>query len=140
MKTPIRLIAFAVAFAFLTPATSTLHAQVLAPTRGIDVPDGTRKCIKPKGRAPVLTNLFAPLACLEPVVNVSAMSGNQSESFVVVNPTNTNNVVAFSNLTQTAFSARTRRMVARLGRVAPWRRMWRAVTDRRPGTRSAICS
>ncbi len=99
MKTPIRLIAFAVAFAFLTPATSTLHAQVLPATRGIDVPDGTRKCIKPKGRAPVLTNLFVPLACLAPVVNVSARSGNESESFVVVNPTNPNNVVAFSNLT-----------------------------------------
>ncbi len=99
MKAPLRLTAFAVVFAFLTPATSTLRAQVLPATRGIDVPDGTRKCIMPKGRAPVLTNLFVPLACLEPVVNVSARSGNESESFVVVNPTNPNNVVAFSNLT-----------------------------------------
>ncbi len=81
----------------LTSATCIFDAQVLAASQGINVPDGTRKCIKPKGRASVPTNLSAPLACLEPVVNVSAVSGNQSESFVLVNPTNTNNVVAFSN-------------------------------------------
>jgi len=74
-----------------------MHAEVLAATEGSDVPQLPRKCIKPKERAPVPTNLFAPFACLEPVVNVSATLGNQAESFVVVNPTNTNNVVAFSN-------------------------------------------
>ncbi|MEO6458060.1 MAG: S-layer homology domain-containing protein [Chloroflexia bacterium] len=36
--------------------------------------------------------------CLAPVVNVSQRTGNESESFVVINPTNPNNIVAFSNL------------------------------------------
>src|SRR6266478_8883619 len=97
MNTRLHLTVLAAVFAFLTPATSTLHAQVLAATEGIDVPDGTRKCIKPKERAPRPTDLFTPLACLEPVVNVSATAGNQAESFVNVNPTNTNNIVATSN-------------------------------------------
>src|SRR5205809_1577168 len=92
-----RLTALAAVFALLTPTTSTLHAQVLAATDGIDVPDGTRKCIKPKERAPVPIDLFTPLTCLEAVVNVSATAGNQAESFVNVNPTNTNNIVATSN-------------------------------------------
>ena len=85
-------------FAFLTPAASTLHAQVLAATEGINVPDGTRKCIKPKDRVPKPPDLFTPLACLEAVVNVSATTGNQAESFVNVNPTNPNNIVATSNI------------------------------------------
>ncbi len=89
----------AAVFAFIAPATSTLHAQMLPANQNKYVPDGTRKCIKPQGRAPVLTDLFVPLACLAPVVNVSARTGNESESFVVVNPTNANNIVAFSNLT-----------------------------------------
>src|SRR6266513_2966769 len=97
MNTRLRLTILAAVFAFLTPAASTLHAQVLAATDGIDVPDGTRKCIKPKDRAPLLTDLFTPLTCLEAVVNVSATAGNQAESFVNVNPTNTNNLVATSN-------------------------------------------
>ena len=98
MNTRLHLTALAVVFAFLTPAISTSHAQVLAATEGIDVPDGTRKCIKPTERAPKPTDLlFTPLACLEAVVNVSATTGNQAESFVNVNPTNTNNLVATSN-------------------------------------------
>src|SRR5436309_5456512 len=97
MNTRLRLMALAAAFVFLAPATSSLHAQVLAATDGINVPELPRKCIKPKERAPVPTNLFAPFACLEPVVNVSATLGNQAESFVLVNPTNANNLVAFSN-------------------------------------------
>ena len=84
-------------FAFLTPATSPLRAQLLVPNKGVDVPNGTRKCIMPKDRTPVLTNLLVPLACLESVVNTSAVTGNQAESFVNVNPTNPNNLVAFSN-------------------------------------------
>src|SRR2546430_13637091 len=87
----------AAVFAFVTPATSILHAQVLAATDGIDVPDGTRKGIKPKDRAVKPIDLFTPLTCLEAVVNVSATAGNQAESFVNVNPTNTNNLVATSN-------------------------------------------
>ena len=98
MNTRLRLTILAAVFAFLTPATSILHAQVLAATEGIDVPDGTRKCIKPKERAPKpIDLLFTPLTCLEPVVNVSATTGNQAESFMNVNPTNTNNLVATSN-------------------------------------------
>ena len=97
MNTRLRLTALAAVFAFLTPPTFTLHARMLGP-EAIEVPDGTRKCIKPKDRAPKPTDLlFAPLTCLEPVVNVSATAGNQAESFVVVNPTNTNNLVAISN-------------------------------------------
>src|ERR1700730_1324148 len=97
MNTRLRLTALAAVFAFLTPPTFTLHARVLGP-EAIEVPDGTRKCIKPKDRAPKPTDLlFAPLTCLEPVVNVSATAGNQAQSFVVVNPTNTNNLVAISN-------------------------------------------
>ena len=49
-----------------------------------------RTCVEPN-------DLLAPLTCLEPVVNVSATTGNQAESFVNVNPTNTNNIVATSN-------------------------------------------
>ena len=97
MNTRLRLTTLFAVFALLTPTGSILHAQVLPATGGIDVPDGTRKCIKPKERAPVPANLFAPLTCLEPVVNVSATTGNQAESFVNVNPTNTNNLVATSN-------------------------------------------
>src|SRR4051794_1280875 len=41
---------------------------------------------------------YQPLVCSAPVVNVSASSVNEDESFVVVNPTNTQNIVAFSNL------------------------------------------
>jgi hypothetical protein len=97
MNTRLSLSALVTAFAFLTFATSTLHAQVPAATEGIDVPDGTRKCIKPPERTPKTFNLFTPLTCLEPVVNVSATAGNQAESFVNVNPTNPNNLVATSN-------------------------------------------
>ena len=43
-----------------------------------------------------------PLTCLEPVVNVSATTGNQAESFVNVNPPNPNNLVAISNNPGTA--------------------------------------
>ena len=89
----------AAVFAFIAPTTSTLHAQLLSANQNKYVPDGTRKCIKPKNQVPTLTKLLQPLACLASVINVSARSGNESESFVVVNPTNTNNLVAFSNLT-----------------------------------------
>src|SRR5881409_987807 len=97
MNTHLRLTTLAAVFAFLTPATSTLHAHVLAATEGINVPELPRKCIKPKERAVKPIDLFTPLTCLEPVVNVSATAGNQAESFVNVNPTNTNNLVAISN-------------------------------------------
>src|SRR6266542_3346499 len=97
MNTRLRLTALAAVFAFLTTAPSILHAQVLAATDGRDVPDGTRKCIKPPSRVPAHVDQFLPLVCLEPVVNVSATLGNQAESFVNVNPTNTNNLVATSN-------------------------------------------
>ena len=97
MNTRLRLTMLAAVFAFIAPTTSILHAQVLAATEGIDVPDGTRKCIKPPNRVALPTDLLVPLTCLEAVVNVSATAGNQAESFVNVNPTNTNNLVATSN-------------------------------------------
>ena len=99
MNRRLRLVALTAIFAFLTPNMPTLHAQVLAAPDDRNVPDGTRKCIKPKNRALINNkNLFTPQVCTAPVVNVSVRSGNESESFVVVNPTNTNNLVAFSNL------------------------------------------
>src|SRR5438128_11846183 len=96
MNTRFHLTMLAAVFAFLTAPTFTLHARVLGP-EAIEVPDGTRKCIKPKERALKPIDLFTPLTCLEAVVNVSATLGNQAESFVNVNPTNTNNLVATSN-------------------------------------------
>src|SRR5437870_11806909 len=101
MNTRLRLTALAAVFAFLTPPTSTLHARMLGP-EAIEVPDGTRKCIKPKSPDRIINDLLKPAepqACFVPVVNVSVRSGNESETYVVVNPTNTNQVVAFSNLT-----------------------------------------
>lgn len=94
----LRLTVITAAFVFLAPTTPALQAKMLGPL-GIEVPDGTRKCIKPYDGVPIVNDLFVPEACTAPVVNVSATAGNQSESFVVVNPTNTNNLVAFSNTT-----------------------------------------
>src|SRR6478672_7093204 len=96
MITRLHLTVLVTLLALLTPATSP---QMLARTEGaIEVPDGTRKCIKPPERPvnPIL-RLFVPLTCLEPVVNVSTTTGNQAESFINVNPTNPNNLVATSN-------------------------------------------
>src|SRR4051794_3425049 len=70
------------------PAASSLHVQ-----------DGTRKL--PPATNPVAVPpdpSYRPAACLETVVNVSQTTGNQSESAIVINPTNTQNVVAFSNV------------------------------------------
>ena len=98
MNTRLHLTVLAAVLSLLTPATSILHAQVRTATEGMNVPDGTRKCIIPQERAPRPTDLLlVPLACLEPVVNVSATTGNQAESFINVNPTNPNNLVATSN-------------------------------------------
>ena len=100
MKKRFALVALTAVFTFLTAPTFTLHARMLGP-EAIAVPDGTRKCIKPKSPDRIINDLLKPAepqACLVPVVNVSARSGNESETYVVVNPTNTNQVVAFSNL------------------------------------------
>src|SRR5690348_7440358 len=85
----------AAVFGLLTLAT--LHAQVGTPIGNTDLAQPPRKCIKPKERAVKPFELFNPLACLEPVVNVSATTGNQAESFMNINPTNPNNIVATSN-------------------------------------------
>src|SRR6476659_8891607 len=99
MNTRLRLTVLAALLSFLTPATSIMHAQVSTATGGIDVPDGTRKCIIPRDRPLRPTDLLlVPLTCLEPVVNVSATTCNQDESFINVNPTNPNNLVATSNI------------------------------------------
>lgn len=42
--------------------------------------------------------LDQPLACTAPVIDASTTAGNEDESFVVVNPNNTQNIVVFSNL------------------------------------------
>ena len=88
-----------------TPAAgsplATLHAPG-GPTAagGMDVPNGTRKLPPPAGRTSPAAPApgYEPLTCLAPVVNASQRSGNEDESFVVINPTNPNNLVAFSNL------------------------------------------
>ncbi len=59
------------------------------------------KPMKPPERPPVPVDpsfLDQPLACTATVVNASATSGNEDESFMAVNPTNTQNIVVFSNL------------------------------------------
>src|SRR5205085_9706136 len=98
MNPRLRLTVLAAASVFLILTASGLHAQFES-IDNTQVPDGTRKCIKPGSRMPIPPGPFVPLACLAPVVNVSATAGNQQESFVVVNPTNVNNLVAFSNTT-----------------------------------------
>ena len=101
----------AVVFGLLT--LTTLHGQAVARTGTTGIPELPRKCIKPKQRAVKAFEFFNPLACLEPVVNVSVANGNQAESFVNVNPTNPNNIV----VTTTVVPA-----------------------DRRPGIRLVTCS
>jgi hypothetical protein len=104
MNTRLRLTMLAAVFAFTAPAMPTLHAQV--PPAKQDkpakqdryVPDGTRKCLKPKNQDPIIKNMLQAQACITPVINASARLGNEDETYVVVNPTNTNQVVAFSNL------------------------------------------
>jgi hypothetical protein len=97
MNTRLRLTIVAVVFAFLTAITFIFHGQLLAGTADINVSEAPHKCIMPPQRAPKSFKLFNPLSCLEPVVNVSATTGNQAESFINVNPTNPNNIVATSN-------------------------------------------
>src|SRR5262249_48183478 len=98
MNTRLSLILLAALLAFIAPTTSTLHAQMQRGTQHINVPEGTRKCILPKDRPLKQVDLlFTPLACLEAVVNVSATTGNQAESFLNVDPTNPNHLVATSN-------------------------------------------
>ena len=58
MNTRLHLTALAAVFALFTPATSILHAQVRRASEGMDVPDGTRKCIIPQERAPRPTDLL----------------------------------------------------------------------------------
>src|SRR4051812_43571183 len=97
MNTRLHLITLAIVFAFLAPVKTNLRAQVLADPDGIEIPDGTRKAIKPANRVPLRSGGFVPLVCSAPVVNVSATAGGQEESFVVVNPLNPMNLVAMSN-------------------------------------------
>jgi hypothetical protein len=60
----------------------------------------TRKLPPPPGKVTPASPdpNYRPFACLAPVTNISQRSGNEAETFVVLNPTNTNNIVAFSNL------------------------------------------
>ncbi len=101
MNTRLRLTVLAAFFTFLTPFNSVLQAQFPKSNANTNIPDGTRKCIKPKERALEVTDLLkpsVPTTCVAPVTNVSIRSGNESESFVLANPTNPNNLVTFSNL------------------------------------------
>jgi hypothetical protein len=59
------------------------------------------KPIKPPERPGIPVDpsfLDQPLVCTATVANASATSGNEDESFMVVNPANTQNIVVFSNL------------------------------------------
>src|SRR5204863_5854321 len=86
--------------ACITSLPSAAQTKAHAPVERIEVPNGTRKCIKPAARqADTANKLLAPAACTAPVVNVSARTSNESESYVIVNPTNPNNLVTLSNLT-----------------------------------------
>lgn len=71
-------------------------AQVLSGTR-----QGTTKLPpSPDSVKPVPADPnYQPQTCTAPATNVSRMDGNQAESFVVINPTNPNNIVVFSNIT-----------------------------------------
>jgi hypothetical protein len=84
----------------LQPQHSALSGMSALADEGTTVPDGVRKLPpSPNNDAPVTRDPnYRPEACVAPVVNVSARSGNESETSVVINPTNTNNIVAFSNL------------------------------------------
>ena len=99
MNTRLHLTVLAAVFAFLTPATSILHARILAA-------NDEHRCARwypqmhKAQRACTETGRFSVHAAglpRAPVVNVSATTGNQAESFVNVNPTNPNNIVAISN-------------------------------------------
>lgn len=75
-------------------------APAAAAAPATDGPAGPRKLPPPQSAitpAPGNPN-YRPFACVAPVVNVSARVGNEDESFVVINPNNPNNIVAFSNL------------------------------------------
>ena len=101
MNTRLHLTLLAAVFGLLAPNAATLHAQSLFPNQNTIIPDGTRKCIFQRQRTPLVDQLIKPAepqACFVPVVNVSARVDNEDETYVVVNPTNTNQVVAFSNL------------------------------------------
>ena len=63
MNTRLRLTMLAAVFAFIAPTPSALHARMPGP-ESIEVPDGTRKCIKPKDRVPLRPDRFVPLACI----------------------------------------------------------------------------
>jgi hypothetical protein len=86
------------------PTTRTGHAPVAADTSTegyshtdrLRPPPGSVKPVPPDPN-------YRSQACAAPVTNLSRRPGNEAESFVVVNPTNPNNIVVFSNL-QTANS------------------------------------
>jgi hypothetical protein len=79
------------------PAAGLAAASIPAQT-GTDATGGTRKAPPPENReaAPPTSNR-QPQVCTDPVINVSATTGNQAESHLVINPTNPQNMVAFSN-------------------------------------------
>ena len=81
----------------LTQPAATNAALAAAPAGT----DGPRKLPPPAASAkPVPADpSYQPLVCAAPVVNASQTTGNQSESSVVINPTNPLNIVAFSNAT-----------------------------------------
>ncbi len=81
------------------PQEAALSGAIIQGGTKVDVQDGTLKVPPPAdrpGTTPPDTS-YQPQACVEPVVNVSVESGNQSESAILINPTNTQNLVAFSN-------------------------------------------
>ncbi|HKP54991.1 MAG TPA: S-layer homology domain-containing protein [Chloroflexia bacterium] len=84
----------------LQPQVSALSGANAQSAESLAVQAGGRKLPPPTdGANPASPNPNSrPYVCTAPVVNVSQRSGNEAETSVVINPTNTNNIVAFSNL------------------------------------------
>lgn len=81
--------------------TQQSASQMSSPptSRVTPMPVGGRKPRPSDNVKPVLAYPnYQPLACTAPVINVSRRVGQEAESFVVINPTNSNNLVAFSNM------------------------------------------
>ena len=84
------------------PAAPLRHVSAAAGAAAATTPDTTYVRKLPPGYpgvTPAATSpKYLPETCDLPVVNSSRRSGNEAETYAVVNPTNPNNIVTFSNL------------------------------------------
>jgi hypothetical protein len=84
------------------PKQPLASGTIASEAGSISAQEAARKSPPPPGAQPARPAQGVRQVCVEPVVNVSQRTGNESESFVVINPTNPNNIVAFSNLASEA--------------------------------------